>query len=44
MGEEADSPGESIDALIAQNIVEYSAWADRRCDSVPSRKEALPIG
>jgi hypothetical protein len=38
------SPGESIDALIAQNIVEYSAWAGRRCDSVVSRKEALPIG
>ena len=32
-------PGEPIDPLIAQNIVEYSKWVDRRCESVSRRKE-----
>jgi len=41
--EKRTSPGESIDPLIAQNIAGYSAWVDRRCVSVPNRKEALPI-
>jgi Domain of unknown function (DUF4417) len=37
--EERTSPGEPIDSLIAQNIVGYSAWVERRCGSVINRKE-----
>jgi hypothetical protein len=42
--EKRTSPGESIDNLIVQNIAGYSAWVDRRCDSVSRRREEVPIG
>lgn len=42
--EKRTSPGESIDDLIEQNIAGYSAWVDRRCESVPRRREEMPIG
>ena len=42
--EQRTSPGEDIGDLIRQNILRYSAWVDRRCDSVSTRKEQTAVG
>lgn len=38
------TPGEPIDNLVARNIAQYSAWVERRCESVAGRGKTLPVG